>query len=234
MEVKFCSTSNVELIDTMGGDYSIVDAAMVSTMSDATRVTEDQGRTEGFLHRLMRDRHGSPFEHVLFTFQVKTPLFTARQMMRHRIASFNETSGRYRVLDTEFYIPSEDRLLVQDGKPMDYNMKPGSYQQYLSMVASFKFIVTTAAAEYTFMLNQGVTKEVARMVLPVNVMTEFFVTINLRSLFNFLSLRGSKEGRVPSHPQYEITVVADAMEQFVEACVPVSMKVFNDNGRVAP
>lgn len=231
VELSFTQTSHVSLVDYMGNDESIIKAAVVST----GLVTEDWSelRIVGLINRLMADRHGAPFEHVVYTFKVTTPLFTARQMMRHRIASFNEASGRYRVLPSVFYTLPDDRPVRQEGKTMDYNFVDDKelldYAQGMIAEAS-----QNAYLSYEDMLQAGVAKEVARMILPVNIMTEFFVTINLRSLFNLFSLRGKETGTFPSHPQYEITVVTEQIERLVQLTVPRAYEAFRKAGRVQP
>lgn len=229
--MKFVYGSNVELVDAMGSDQSIISAAVVSTGADVCGWPEE--RRSGLVNRLMKDRHGAPFEHVTFTFMVQTPLFTARQMMRHRIASFNEVSGRYRVLEETFYLVPEARPVRQVGKTMDYEMVQDRDLQLRFNNGVMEHCIE-ATARYRHFLELGVSKELARVVLPTNIMTEFFVTINLRSLFNFLSLRGTEKGLFPSHPQFEIAQVADEMEGYVEDIAPNAHAAFKANGRVQP
>lgn len=230
-EVTFTSESTVTLVDRLGSDMSIVDAAVVSTGADASTWPEE--RVDGLISRLMRDRHGAPFEHVVFTFWIRAPLFTARQMMRHRVASFNEVSGRYRTLESVFYVPPPSRPITQVGKTMDYEFVADE-----KLSAAARVVMTTACQSayqsYSRLLEAGVAKEVARMVLPVNIMTEFFVTINLRSLFNMMSLRGKETGTFPSHPQYEIAEVVAHMERHVDLHVPRAYRAFVECGRVQP
>lgn len=230
-DIIFTNKSDVTLVDWLGADLSIVQAAVVSTGVDPA--DWPASKAEGLINRLMKDRHGAPFEHVTFTFWVHTPLFTARQMMRHRIASFNEASGRYRVLESAFYIPPYERPIKQVGKTMDYEFVA---DEKLSAVAAvvMKESCRAAYANYSQLLAGGVAKEVARMVLPVNIMTEYFVTINLRSLFNMMSLRGKDSGTFPSHPQFEIAEVVAQMEDYVKTTVPLAYQAFINNGRVQP
>lgn len=230
-DVVFTSKSEVTLVDWLGSDLSVVQSAVVSTGINPADWSE--GRVDGLINRLMKDRHGAPFEHVMFTFWVNAPLFTARQMMRHRVASFNEASGRYRVLNSVFYVPPPGRPIVQTGKTMDYEF---SVDDKLAAATNVMMKTACQAAyrTYTQLLEAGVAKEVARMVLPVNVMTEYFVSINLRSLFNMLSLRGKEPGTFPSHPQYEIAEVVALMEEQVKRIVPSSYAAFVANGRVQP
>ena len=215
----------------MASDSAVTMAARVSTGAVKTSTEKEAG----LINYLMRDRHGSPFEHNAFTFYVEAPIFVFREFMRHRIASYNEESGRYKELSPVFYIPSEERKLVQVGKPGAYTFEDGSYEQKISVPASIKRSSRTAYENYELMLKQGVAREVARTVLPVGVYSSMFVTMNARSLMNFLSLRTTREGtHFPSFPQREIEMVAEQMEEFFAKKMPLTYEAFNKNGRVAP
>jgi len=148
--MTYRSDMAVELIDSMGGDHSVVRSARVSSGS----VADDASRDEGLINYLMRDRHGSPFEHAVFTFRIEAPIFVFREFMRHRMASYNEESGRYKELEPVFYVPDENRKLIQIGKPgaytfedgddvqmntVDYNItdqSTGAYEAYRTMLFS--------------------------------------------------------------------------------------------------
>jgi len=218
----------------MGGDDAVVRSARVSTSSDSRNV--DMGtKEEGLINYLMRDRHGSPFEHNAFTFYIEAPIFVFREFMRHRIASYNEESGRYKELSPVFYVPDENRKLVQVGKPGAYTFEDGSYDQRVMVPAEIKRACKEAYTAYTRMLDKGVAREVARAVLPVNTYSAMYVTMNARSLMNFLSLRTMREGtHFPSFPQREIEMVAEKMEEFFAEKMPITYETFNKNGRVAP
>ena len=231
MMLDYVTTSSVDLVDVLGTDLSIVKAAVVSTGLDVADWQDE--RVQGLISRLMADRHGAPFEHVVFTFKVTTPLFTARQMMRHRIASFNEASGRYKVLPATFYVPPPERPLRQEGKAMDYNFVADD-RLHPEIERELKRQARDQYDSYEWMLGRGCAREIARVVLGTNIMTEFMVSINLRSLFNVLSLRGKEPGLFPSHPQYEITQVADHMEVAVARVTPICYDAFVSAGRVAP
>lgn len=155
--------------------------------------------------------------------------------MRHRIASYNEESGRYRELRPVFYVPGADRDLVQSGKPGHYEFHPGTAEQ-TALVTQETMAVTRAAYDsYQKMLEAGVAREVARIILPLNIYSSMYVTMNSRSLMNFLSLRTKREGtHFPSYPQREIEMVAEKMESFWAELMPISYETFNENGRVAP
>ena len=231
MMLDYVTTSSVDLVDVLGTDLSIVKAAVVSTGLDVADWQDE--RVQGLISRLMADRHGAPFEHVVFTFKVTTPLFTARQMMRHRIASFNEASGRYKVLPATFYVPPPERPLRQEGKAMDYNFVADD-RLHPEIERELKRQARDQYDSYEWMLGRGCAREIARVVLGTNIMTEFMVSIHLRSLFNVLSLRGKEPGLFPSHPQYEITQVADHMEVAVARVTPICYDAFVSAGRVAP
>jgi thymidylate synthase (FAD) len=183
----------------------------------------------------MRDRHGSPFEHNSMTFYVQAPIFVFREFMRHRIASYNEESGRYRELRPVFYVPAADRNLIQVGKPGSYDFEPGTAEQIALTAEATKLAVTFAYEQYERMLAAGVAREVARGVLPVATYSSMYVTMNSRSLMNFLSLRTKREGtHFPSFPQREIEMVAEKMEDAWAKLMPITYEMFNANGRVAP
>lgn len=229
MEIKFRSDMTVELVDSMGGDIAVVRAARVSSGSSG-----NEDKDKGLINYLMRDRHGSPFEHSVMTFYVEAPIFVFREFMRHRMASYNEESGRYKQLEPVFYVPDEARPLQQIGKPGAYTFEPGTYPQVMQTPAELKRISTQAYTSYQTLLDMGVAREVARMCLPVNVYSSMFVTMNSRSLMNFLSLRSKEEGLFPSFPQEEIAMVADKMEAIFKDRMPVTYASFVANKRVAP
>ena len=240
-EIEFRSDVTVELVRSSASDSDVLFAARVSTQGEQTlesaRETgaEIEKRDKGLINYLMRDRHGSPFEHNSMTFYVQAPIFVFREFMRHRIASYNEESGRYRELRPVFYVPGPDRKLIQVGKPGAYDFEDGTAEQ-TALVEQETMDVTRAAYEaYQRMLEAGVAREVARIVLPLNIYSSMYVTMNSRSLMNFLSLRTKREGtHFPSFPQREIEMVAEKMEQYWADLMPLSYASFNENGRVAP
>jgi thymidylate synthase (FAD) len=229
-EIKFRSDMTVELIDSMGSDKSVVRAARVSSGS----ASDGSDGDSGLINYLMRDRHGSPFEHNAFTFRIEAPIFVFREFMRHRIASYNEESGRYKQLEPVFYVPAEDRPLVQIGKPGAYTFEEGTAEQSALVKEALLANSEDAYEIYEKMLEEGVAREVARMALPVNIYSSMYVTMNARSLMNFLSLRSLEQGTYPSFPQEEIAWVANGMESWFAERMPVTYKAFVNNGRVAP
>ncbi len=239
-EIEFRSGMDVELVDWMGDDSSIVNAARISTVDSSgdnwARLAEDlTSKDAGLINFLMRDRHGTPFESVILQFRVVCPIFVAREVFRHRIASYNETSGRYRELSPVFYIPDSDRPLLQIGKPGAYTFKRGTTEQYELMAEAHKSIAMCAWHDYQAMLEAGVAREVARNVLPLSLYTQFYVTFNLRSLMNFLSLRWNHESsKTPTFPLFEIELIAHQFDSFARSTAPIAMEAFTEFGRVAP
>lgn len=235
---EFRSDVTVELVRSSASDSDVLFAARVSTQGELSlegTSAEATDRDKGLLNYLMRDRHGSPFEHNSMTFYVQAPIFVFREFMRHRIASYNEESGRYRELRPVFYVPGPDRNLVQVGKTGSYEFIPGTPEQTQLVDSEVRAVCQEAYDSYQRMLDAGVAREVARMVLPVTIYSSMYVTMNSRSLMNFLSLRTTREGtHFPSFPQREIEMVAEKMEQFWVDLMPLTAASFNANGRVAP
>ncbi len=236
-EINFRSDVTVELVKASASDSDVIWAARVSTAGENSLddVNSDASRSEGLINYLARERHGSPFEHTSMTFFISAPIFVFREFMRHRIASYNEESGRYRELRPNFYIPSKERKLIQIGKAGSYSFIDGTDEQYKLTVKAIKDSCTIAYENYTKMLDAGVAREVARAVLPVGLYSSMYVTMNARALMNFLSLRTSREGsHFPSYPQREIELVAEKMEQYFATLMPLTHGAFEKSGRVAP
>ena len=236
-EIIFREDMSVELVKSSASDADVVWAARVSTAGDKSLedVGVDASKSEGLINYLARERHGSPFEHTSMTFFVSAPIFVFREFMRHRIASYNEESGRYRELKPVFYVPSKDRKLVQIGKAGSYTFVEGTSEQYEITVASIKETCQLAYENYQKMLTAGVAREVARAVLPVTLYSSMYVTMNARALMNFLSLRTARDGsHFPSYPQREIEMVAEKYEEHFAKIMPITHDCFIKNGRVAP
>lgn len=230
-EMQFTSKIAANLLDTNFTDERVCIAARTSTAG----IDADPKATAGLISSLMSNRHGSPFEHMNATWQVKAPLFVWREHHRHRIASYNEESARYKVLKPEFYIPGPDRPLVQVGKPMAYELHPGDDEHYATTVCVIKAASRDAYSRYETLLAAGIAREVARDVLPVNIMSTCIVTMNARALMNFLSLRvDSPDSTCRSKPLREIQIVADQYEQMFRYHAPLTYAAFVANGRVAP
>ncbi|WP_168627659.1 FAD-dependent thymidylate synthase [Cryobacterium sp. BB307] len=242
--LEFRSDMTVELVRASAHDSDVLFAARVSTQGEQTlessrldgvETEQDEKRNRGLINYLMRDRHGSPFEHNSMTFYVQAPIFVFREFMRHRIASYNEESGRYRELRPVFYVPAAERNLVQTGKPGAYEFHPGTAEQTALVQQQTMDVSRHAYEAYQRMLEAGVAREVARIVLPVTTYSSMYVTMNARSLMNFLSLRTKREGtHFPSFPQREIEMCAEQMEEHFAQLMPLTYEAFNTNGRVAP
>lgn len=236
-EVTFRSDVTVELVRASASDADVIFAARVSTVGEQSLedVNADADRSQGLINYLMRERHGSPFEHNSLTFFVRAPIFVWREHMRHRIASYNEESGRYRQLEPVFYVPARDRAVVQVGKTGAYEFLPGDDAQYDLIDDRMRASCSSAYRAYQEMLDAGIAREVARMVLPVSIYSSAYVTMNARSLMNFLSLRRKADGsHFPSYPQREIELVAERYEEEWARLMPLTHRAFEANGRVAP
>ena len=236
-QIQFRSDVTVDLVRAAAQDADVLFAARVSTKGEHSLedVGADASKSAGLINYLMRDRHGSPFEHNSMTFYVQAPIFVFREFMRHRIASYNEESGRYRELRPVFYVPGPERRLLQVGKPGAYTFEPGSPEQHALVESEIKASCTQAYESYQRMLDAGIAREVARAVLPVTIYSSMYVTMNARALMNFLSLRTMREGtHFPSFPQREIEMVAEKMEDFWAELMPMTYDAFNKNGRVSP
>ncbi len=234
-DVKMRSDMGVLLTRTEGEDLDIARAAWVSTKGARAEDEADPQRAAGLINMLMRDRHGSPFEQVGMQWLVSAPIFVWREHMRHRIASYNEMSGRYTKLEPVFYVPAPERPLVQQGKPGAYTFVPGDEDQYGETQWALERSAADTYAAYERLISYGVAKEVARMCLPVNIYSTAYVRMNLRALMNFLSLRVKSDGsKFPSFPQREIEMVAEGYERDFADEFPMAYQAFVDNGRVAP
>ncbi len=215
----------VRLDDAMASDLSVVNAARVSF---ARRKDEMDEADEGLIRFLMRDRHGTPFEHNSFRFHIRAPIFVAREWMRHRVGSFNEFSMRYARATDEFYVPEADDVRTQIGKPGAYSFEPVSPELAEQTREELRAVYEHAFATYERLVEQGVARELARSVIPVGAYTEFFWTINARSLMNFVSLRAAETA------QREIRHYADACERFFAERMPVTHAAFVAANRIAP
>jgi thymidylate synthase (FAD) len=236
-EIIFRSDMTVELVKASASDADVIWAARVSTAGEQSldEIGEDPARSAGLINYLARERHGSPFEHTSMTFFISAPIFVFREFMRHRIASYNEESGRYRELSPVFYIPDADRKLIQIGKAGAYTFVDGTKEQLEITQAAMKEAYTLAYQQYQVMLDAGIAREVARAVLPVGLYSSMYVTMNARALMNFLSLRTAREGsHFPSYPQREIEMVAEKMEVEFARLMPLTHAAFEKSGRVTP
>lgn len=235
-EISFRSDMTVQLLRASeGADSFIAQAARVSTLGADAAEAAAAENIGNLINFLVRDRHGSPFEHVHFTFYVEAPIFVWREVMRHRIASYNEESGRYKELSGVFYVPGRDRKLVQEGKPGAYTYVDGTDEQHDVIEANVQAAAEFSYEKYLENLGSGIAREVARIALPLNIYSSAFVTMNARALTNFLSLRTKRpadEAKFPSFPQREIEMVADEMEKSFAQYMPITHEAWNRHGRV--
>jgi thymidylate synthase (FAD) len=215
----------VRLDDAMATDLSVVNAARVSF---ARRKEEMDEGDAGLIRFLMRERHGTPFEHNAFRFHVRAPIFVAREWFRHRIGSFNEFSMRYAKATEDFYLPAEDDVRTQVGKPGAYSFEPVTADVAETTREELQAVYEAAYAAYERLVELGVARELARAVIPVGAYTEFYWTVNARALMNFVSLRAAETA------QREIRRYADACELFLAEKMPVTYAAFVAADRTAP
>jgi thymidylate synthase (FAD) len=215
----------VRLDDAMASDLSVVNSARVSF---GRRKTEMDESDEGLIRFLMRDRHGTPFEHNAFRFHIRAPIFVAREWFRHRVGSFNEFSMRYAKATDDFYVPAADDVRTQVGKPGAYSFEPVSPELAEQTREELQAVYQHAFATYERLVEAGVARELARAVMPVGAYTEFYWTVNARALMNFVALRAHETA------QREIRRYADAVETFFADKMPVTHAAFVAAGRVAP
>lgn len=218
-EIPCLDKGFVRLVDYMGSDAAIVQAARVSYGSGTKQVNEDRG----LIRYLMRHTHSTPFEMVEFKFHVKLPVFVARQWIRHRTANVNEYSGRYSIMKDEFYVPEPEQIRLQST-----TNKQGRSEQTVNadeaaqILALMEISQEDSYAEYEQLLEQNLAREIARINLPMSLYTEWYWKIDLHNLFHFLRLR------MDAHAQYEIRVYAEAMAQIVKEIVPFAYEAFED------
>jgi thymidylate synthase (FAD) len=215
----------VRLDGSMASDLSVVNGARVSFARRKEVMDESD---EGLIRFLMRDRHGTPFEHNAFRFHVRAPLFVAREWFRHRVGSFNEFSMRYAKATDDFYVPEADDVRSQVGKPGAYSFEPVDAELAERTREELQTVYESAYSAYTSLVEQGVARELARLVIPMGAYTEFYWTVNARSLMNFVSLRAAETA------QREIRSYAEACERFFTEKMPITHAAFAANDRTAP
>lgn len=218
-EFKCLDGGFVRLVDVMGDDAAIVQAARVSYGQGTKTISEDRG----LIRHLMRHRHTSPFEMVEFKFHVKLPIFVARQWIRHRTANVNEYSGRYSEMKDEFYVPDPAQIRLQS-----LSNRQGRSDEALTDSKASEIVEMFSASqqklyeEYSSVLQAGVAREIARINLPLSSYTEWYWKIDLHNLFNFLRLR------LDADAQWEIRVYAERIEEIVKPIVPLAYEAFED------
>jgi thymidylate synthase (FAD) len=215
----------VRLDGVMANDLSVVNAARVSF---ARRKQEIEPEDEGLIGFLLRNRHGTPFEHNAFRFHVRCPIFVMREWIRHRWSSFNEFSMRYAQASDDFYVPAAEDMRQQVGKPGAYHFEAVEPELAESARAEIETTNEAAYATYRRLIEAGIARELARTVLPVAAYTEFFWTVNARALMNFLSLRNAEAA------QREIRRYAEAVESLFAEHMPLTHAAFVSAGRTPP
>jgi len=214
----------IALDGALASDLAVVNGARVSFNQESDELSE---RDAGLIRFLIRERHGSPFEHGYFRFLVKAPLFVVREHHRHRAGhSYNEWSGRYAKMDAEFYVP--DNVRTQVGKPGAYSFEPVDAETREATRREIEENAERAFEAYERLLELGVAKEVARTVLPLSTYTKYYWSCNPRSLMHFCGLRNHESA------QFEIRQYAAAAESFLARLMPITHAAFVANGRTAP
>lgn len=222
----YCGTCNsfnvldkgfIALIDFCGGDEMVVRAARISYGKE----TKGEEQDKRLIKYMMRHNHGTPFEHSLFIFHVKAPIFVARQWFRHRIGSFNEISGRYVEYPEEFYIP--EKLRAPDPKNKQGSVE-GKFPNEKELIKTFEDTISRSYEAYKKLLSAGVAREIARAVLPLALYTQFYWSVNPRSLMNFINLRVSKDA------QFEIRQYAEKIVFFMRDKMPWTFEAFVEYG----
>lgn len=221
--IELKSDLTAKMLDHMGTELTIVNAARVSLDKSSTALGESD---LGLLKYLMKNRHASPFEHCVAQFYVECPIFVVREWHRHRTQSYNEMSGRYTELKPVFYAPDFNRPLIQVGKPGAYRFElPKDDKVNMQVLSDMRFSYQTAWNSYTDLLERGIAKEVARDVLPVAIYTKFYATANLRNWLNFISLRTDPQAL------HEIRVLAGSVETQLHKIFPNVLNNWDEFGR---
>lgn len=222
MKIQVLNHGHVRLVESLGSDLSIVRSARVSYDAD-WRAGEDDGKDAKLIDYLVKNRHTSPLEMVEFVFDVKCPIFVARQWIRHRTGSYSEVSARYSELPEEFYIPEVSQITTQSA-----SNKQMRTEDIHPMAELFQSAITdqcqSAFTLYKRLIREGCPRELARGVLPVNAYTHFFFKMDLHNLAHFMKLR------LHEHSQYEIRVYAQAMLELIEPIVPVTVAAMKKHG----
>lgn len=218
-EIKVLDKGFVRLVDYMGGDQRIVQAARVSYGSGTKTYRQDRG----LIHYLIKNWHTSPFEQVQLTFHTKMPIFVARQWVRHRTARLNEISGRYSVMKDEFYVPEPEQVCYQSESNKQGRSEAMPEADANRVIAAMEKEQREVYGNYEAMLSDNVARELARSNLPLSLYTEWYWQIDLHNLFHFLRLR------MDSHAQYEIRVYAEAMAECAKAVAPIAYEAFEEH-----
>lgn len=208
----------VQLLDVMGTDTTPAEAARVSYDKGTKTVNDDRA----LIRYLMRHKHTSPLEMVEFKFRLKMPIFVARQHIRHRTANVNEVSYRYSVVENEFFLPTELHKQSEQNKQCSSDQLVKGEVSQIDMLSWMKDTATEAFYTYEGLLQEGVSREIARTVLPLSIYTTMIWKIDMHNLFHYLKLR------LHSHAQHEIQVYAQAMYDLIRPLFPICCEAFED------
>lgn len=233
--VQFRSDVKAVLMDSMGGEGSIVRRARVSTEGEGSTIIPAailEGSDLGLLRWLYSHKHGTPFEGVEFEWYFEVPIFVSRQIVKHRISSINEESGRYREMQGVFWVDPDDRPVVQVGKTGDYNFEPGRPDQLDALQSVERVTAESAWENYQKLIAYGIAKENARKILPVTLFSSMYFKTNLRSMLNFCALRKDwgPEATHPSKAQFEIALLTDQIAEVIKEKVPNVWESFVKSG----
>ncbi|HWP30630.1 MAG TPA: FAD-dependent thymidylate synthase [Fimbriimonadales bacterium] len=219
-EIRVLDKGFVRLVDYLGGDARIVQAARVSYGAGTKTVREDRA----LIHYLLRNDHTSPFEQVILTFHCKMPIFVARQWVRHRTARLNEISGRYSVMKDEFYLPVPQEVRTQDQvKKQGRSEEVVPLEKAEEIIAKLQEEQRRVYENYEKMIEEGIARELARMNLPLSLYTEWYWQIDLHNLFHFLHIR------MDEHAQYEIREYAKALAMCAKAVAPMAYEAWEEH-----
>jgi len=218
-DTKVLDKGFVKIVDVMGNDSSIVESARVSY----SKGTKTKRKDDKLINYLLTNKHWTPFEMVVFKFHVKLPIFVARQWMRHRAGTFNEISARYSEMENQFYIPELTRMQKQSSENKQGSGEQLDYEYKKLCNSIIKRTCESSFKEYETLLKLGLSRELSRIVLPVNLYTEFYWKVDLRNLFNFISLRSD------NHAQYEIKQYSDVILDKIKHFVPVAFESYINN-----
>jgi len=227
---RILDKGEIRLLNQMGNDLTVVAAARVSNGVEYEEASKGAEKDQKLINFLVKHRHGTPFEHVVFQWYVDAPIFVIREWQRHRIASYNEISGRYVEMEPKYYVPERIRVPAETNKQgsvfIDGNPPYPEYEFHMR-----KRIFTESDhifRTYKELLRDGVAKEQARMVLPLNTYSQFYFTVNARSLMNFLSLRAAEDA------QWEIRQYAIAMKEIFKDALPLTYNAWESNEFITP
>lgn len=221
-EFKILNHGFVRVVDLMGNDDTIVNAARVSYGKGTRSVSDNRS----LIRYLLRKKHTSPFEQCEIALHIKCPIFVARQWIRHRTANINEISLRYSEAPDEFFTPDPETLKKQSTRNKQMRDKNSSFEDYEKdrIIATFTNHNKKSYTTYDYLINTcGLSRELARCALPVSLYTEFYWKMDLHNLFHFLKLRWDKD-----HAQHEIVVYAEAIGNIVKQWVPLAFEAFED------